>query len=133
MVEKKYTISTLDELKGEGTFRVSCDRIGGPHAFTMMQAMFEIGGAISEYYEPRIKPKMEDYNIHVRADVTGYDIVVGTQLKYVFLQFAVGRLKLPLLSLTLSLFCHTHFTTLCIGIVSLTCPEIVTLSRIGTS
>ena len=26
------------------------------------------------------KPKMEDHDIHVRADVTGYNVVIGSQL-----------------------------------------------------
>ena len=80
LVEKKATISSLDKLEGNGTFRVSCDRIGGPHAFSHPNVAAEIGGAIAEYYEPRIKPKMDDYNVHVRADVTGYWLVVATQL-----------------------------------------------------
>lgn len=80
LVEKKVSISSLEEIVGDGTFRVSCDRIGGPHSFSHPQLAAEMGGAISEYYEPRIKPKMEDYHVHVRADVAGYWVVVGTQL-----------------------------------------------------
>ena len=39
----------------------------------------EIGGAMSEYY-PNCKPKMEDYDVNVRADVLGYRVIVGTQI-----------------------------------------------------
>ena len=94
LLEKKVTISSLDELVGSGTFRVSCDRIGGPHAFNHTQVAAEMGGAISEYYEPRINPKMEDYDVHVRSDIVGYTVIVGTQLNVLdmskerhFLQF----------------------------------------------
>ena len=80
LMKNEVAISSFDEIDGEGTFRVSCDRIGGPHAFNHPQLAAEMGGAISEYYGPRIKPKMEDYQVHLRADVTGYWVVVGTQL-----------------------------------------------------
>ena len=81
MVERKVTISSLDELVSNETFRVSCDRIGGPLAFTHPQVAAEMGGVTSEYYEPRINPKMGDYDVHVRADiVVGNVVVVGTQL-----------------------------------------------------
>lgn len=34
---------------------------------------------MSEFYT-QCKPKMEDFDIHVRADVLGYRVIVGTQL-----------------------------------------------------
>jgi alkylated DNA repair dioxygenase AlkB/23S rRNA G2445 N2-methylase RlmL len=78
LVEKKVSISSLEEL-GKGSFRVSCDRIGGPHAFKAPTVEFEIGGAIAEYF-PDIKPQMQDYDECIRADVVGNHVVVGTQL-----------------------------------------------------
>lgn len=79
LVDKKVTLSSLEELT-EGTFRASCDRIGGPHAFHYPEVEAEMGGAISEYYDPLIKPKMTDYDVCIRCDVVGNWVVVGTQL-----------------------------------------------------
>jgi tRNA G10 N-methylase Trm11/alkylated DNA repair dioxygenase AlkB len=63
------------------TFRVTCDRIGGPHAWQTPEVEYEIGGAIAEYMEPDgWKPKMEDYDVCIRADVIGKYVVIGTQL-----------------------------------------------------
>jgi 23S rRNA G2445 N2-methylase RlmL len=79
LMEKSVVLSTLEELE-EGTFRASCDRIGGPHAFHYPEVAAEMGGAISEYYVPRITPKMNDYDVCIRCDVIGNWVVVGTQL-----------------------------------------------------
>lgn len=78
LADGTISISSLEELK-KGTFRVTCDRIGGPHAFQAPNVEFEVGGAMSEYYE-NIKPKMEDYDVCVRVDVVGNHVVIGTQL-----------------------------------------------------
>lgn len=78
LVEGKRSVASLERLE-KGTFRVSCDRIGGPHAFQAPQIEFEIGGAMSEFYN-KLKPKMEDYDVCVRVDVVGHLVVVGTQL-----------------------------------------------------
>eukprot|EP00977_Amphora_coffeiformis_P003545 scaffold683_cov164-Amphora_coffeaeformis.AAC.5 len=61
------------------TFRVTCERVGGPHAFQAPNVEFEVGGAMSEFYEFS-KPKMTDYDVHCRVDVMGDKIMVGTQL-----------------------------------------------------
>jgi 23S rRNA G2445 N2-methylase RlmL len=79
LVEKAVVLSTLEDL-GEGSFRVSCDRIGGPHAFHYAEVAAEVGGAISEYYAPNITPKMKDYDVCIRSDVVGNWVVLGTQL-----------------------------------------------------
>ena len=34
---------------------------------------------MSEFY-PKCKPKMEDYDVNVRADVLAYRVIIGTQL-----------------------------------------------------
>jgi hypothetical protein len=47
--------------------------------FLCVSIVSEIGGALSEYY-PHCRPNMEDYDVHVRADVVGTCIVLGTQL-----------------------------------------------------
>jgi tRNA G10 N-methylase Trm11/alkylated DNA repair dioxygenase AlkB len=60
-------------------FRVSCERIGGPHGFRAPEVEFEVGGALSEFYE-NIKPKMEDYDVEIRVDVIGHKVVIGTQV-----------------------------------------------------
>lgn len=78
--EKRVVISSLEKLaiSGGGTFRASCDRIGGPHAFQRPHVEREMGGALAEYYEPHnIRPKMEDYDVCVRVDVVGYRVIVG--------------------------------------------------------
>jgi 23S rRNA G2445 N2-methylase RlmL/alkylated DNA repair dioxygenase AlkB len=64
------------------TFRVTSDRVGGPHAWQTPDVEYEIGGAIAEVYGDRHKwkPKMSDYDIHIRADVVGKLVVIGTQL-----------------------------------------------------
>ncbi|GAX13725.1 mRNA N1-methyladenine demethylase [Fistulifera solaris] len=62
------------------SFRVTCDRIGGPHAFRAPQVEFEIGGALSEYYKDTCHPQMEDYDVQIRVDVVGNVVMVGTQL-----------------------------------------------------
>ena len=61
------------------TFRVTCDRIGGPHAFQAPNVEYEVGGAMSEIYTA-CKPKMTNYDVHVRVDVVGDKVIVGTQL-----------------------------------------------------
>lgn len=83
LVQKQIVIESLEQLAktGGGTFRASCDRIGGPHAFTHPEVEREMGGAIAEYYEEaKITPKMEDYDVCIRMEVMGYRILVGTQL-----------------------------------------------------
>ncbi|CAJ1922819.1 unnamed protein product [Cylindrotheca closterium] len=78
LVEGKMSVPPLEKL-GKGTFRVTCERIGGPHAFQSSQVQFEMGGAMVEYYS-KIKPKMEDYDVCVYVFVIGYQVVVATQL-----------------------------------------------------
>jgi adenylyl- and sulfurtransferase ThiI len=88
---KTLTISTLTSRhnnsnnndtnpKSKWTFRVSCERIGIGHQFRAPDVEREIGGAISEYYSNSCIPAMEDYDIHIRTDVIGSIIVIGTQL-----------------------------------------------------
>eukprot|EP00537_Pseudo-nitzschia_pungens_P006515 CAMPEP_0172361748 /NCGR_PEP_ID=MMETSP1060-20121228/5532_1 /TAXON_ID=37318 /ORGANISM="Pseudo-nitzschia pungens, Strain cf. cingulata" /LENGTH=842 /DNA_ID=CAMNT_0013084111 /DNA_START=136 /DNA_END=2664 /DNA_ORIENTATION=+ len=64
------------------TFRVTSDRVGGPHAWQTPEVEYEIGGAIAEVYGDRHewKPKMSDYDVHVRADVIGNLVVLATQI-----------------------------------------------------
>lgn len=59
------------------TFRVTSDRVGS-HKFSSKELEFESGGALAEIYGAR--PKMRGYDIHVRVDVVGRLVVVGTQL-----------------------------------------------------
>ena len=77
LVDGRVAVSSLEKLE-KGTFRVSCERIGGPHAFQAPQVEFEIGGAMSEFYS-NVKPKMEDYDVCVRVYVIGHQVIVGTQ------------------------------------------------------
>mmetsp|Transcript_5192 Transcript_5192/g.10677 ORF Transcript_5192/g.10677 Transcript_5192/m.10677 type:complete len:734 (-) Transcript_5192:8-2209(-) len=83
LVDKKVIIDSIAPPPGDGdksiTFRTTCERIGGPHAFRGPDVEFEVGGAISEYYT-NCKPKMEDYDVNVRTDVVGNLVIVGTQL-----------------------------------------------------
>jgi alkylated DNA repair dioxygenase AlkB/23S rRNA G2445 N2-methylase RlmL len=64
------------------TFRVTNDRVGGPHAWQSPEVEYEIGGAFAEVYGDRYKwkPKMTDYDLHIRADVIGKIVVMGIQL-----------------------------------------------------
>ncbi|KAL3936162.1 MAG: hypothetical protein SGBAC_008461 [Bacillariaceae sp.] len=78
LVDGKMSVPSLEKL-GKGTFRVTCERIGGPHAFKAPQVQFEMGGAMVEYYS-ELKPKMEDYDVCVFVLVIGYQAVVATQL-----------------------------------------------------
>eukprot|EP00934_Nitzschia_sp_Nitz4_P007453 Nitzschia sp. Nitz4//scaffold20_size174350//106782//108935//NITZ4_002112-RA/size174350-snap-gene-0.221-mRNA-1//1//CDS//3329541839//7443//frame0 len=81
--ENPIVIESLEKLaeQGGGTFRATCERIGGPHAFQRPQVEREMGGALAEYYAPRsVSPKMEDYDICIRVDVVGYRVIVGTQI-----------------------------------------------------
>jgi tRNA G10 N-methylase Trm11/alkylated DNA repair dioxygenase AlkB len=64
------------------TFRVTCERIGEKHKFQAPHVEYEIGGAMSEYYT-HTKPKMEDYDVNVRVDVIGNQVMVGTQINFV--------------------------------------------------
>jgi alkylated DNA repair dioxygenase AlkB/tRNA1(Val) A37 N6-methylase TrmN6 len=83
LVNREVVVSSLEKLaeNGGGTFRASCDRIGGPHAFQHPEVEREMGGALAEYYESRaIRPKMEDYDVCIRMEVVGYRVIVGTQL-----------------------------------------------------
>mmetsp|Transcript_27547 Transcript_27547/g.66205 ORF Transcript_27547/g.66205 Transcript_27547/m.66205 type:complete len:728 (+) Transcript_27547:2-2185(+) len=66
---------------GGGSFRVSCERIGGPHAWQAPDVEYEIGGAFAEYYEDKNwRPKMRNYDVEIRADVVGNQVLIGTQL-----------------------------------------------------
>ncbi|KAL3898283.1 MAG: hypothetical protein SGARI_006715 [Bacillariaceae sp.] len=63
------------------TFRVTCERIGGPHPWQAPDVEYEIGGAISQLMEPHgWKVKMNDYDVCIRADVVGKYVVIATQL-----------------------------------------------------
>ena len=64
------------------TFRVTSERVGGPHAWQTPEVEYEIGGAFAEVYGDRHnwKPKMTDYDLHIRADVIGTLVVMGIQL-----------------------------------------------------
>jgi alkylated DNA repair dioxygenase AlkB/tRNA G10 N-methylase Trm11 len=63
------------------TFRVTCERIGGPHAWQAPDVEYEIGGAISQVMEAHDwKVRMNDYDLCIRADVVGKYVVLGTQL-----------------------------------------------------
>jgi tRNA G10 N-methylase Trm11/alkylated DNA repair dioxygenase AlkB len=77
--EKRVRISSLEDLE-TGTFRATCERIGGPHAFQRPEVESEMGGAMAEYFYPKLRPKMEDYDVCVRVDIVGYRVIVGTQL-----------------------------------------------------
>jgi tRNA G10 N-methylase Trm11 len=76
LVDKTVDIPCLHDKIG---FRVSCERIGGPHTFRAPEVEFEVGGALSEFYK-NIKPKMEDFDVEIRVDVIGNKVVIGTQL-----------------------------------------------------
>jgi hypothetical protein len=43
------SVASFQKLE-KGTLRVSCERIGGPHAFQAPQVEFEMGGAMFEFY-----------------------------------------------------------------------------------
>ena len=99
------SITSLAALKGGGTFRTSCERVGTGHGFqapeieryvfslftiwficfethTLVCTAFmnrEVGGAMSEYYT-QIKPKMSDFDVEVRVDVIATNVIVGTQI-----------------------------------------------------
>ena len=81
LVDKKATISTLpppeNETNTKITFRVTCHRIGD-HPFQTPQVEREMGGAMMEYYT-NAKPQMNDYDVHVRVDIVGDDVILGTQ------------------------------------------------------
>jgi tRNA G10 N-methylase Trm11/alkylated DNA repair dioxygenase AlkB len=67
--------------KPETTFRVTCERIGGPHPWQAPDVEYECGGAISQVMEQHgWKVKMNDYDICIRADVIGKYVVLSTQL-----------------------------------------------------
>ncbi len=81
----KNAISFLPEDENDAnkmTFRVTSDRVGGPHAWQTPEVEYEIGGAFAEVYGDRHKwkPKMTDYDLHIRADVIGKQVVMGIQL-----------------------------------------------------
>lgn len=81
----KNAISFLPEDENDAnkmTFRVTSDRVGGPHAWQTPEVEYEIGGAFAEVYGDRHKwkPKMTDYDLHIRADVIGNQVVLGIQL-----------------------------------------------------
>jgi len=79
LVANTASIPSLANLEKGGTFRASCDRIGSGHGFQGPEVEREIGGAMSEYY-PHIKPKMNDFDIHIRIDVVSTKVLVGTQI-----------------------------------------------------
>jgi len=80
LVDGTIVIQSLVNLKEKGgTFRTTCERVGGPHAFRGPDVEFEAGGAMSEFYT-WCKPKMEDYDVNVRVDVIANVVVIGTQL-----------------------------------------------------
>jgi len=60
------------------TFRVTCDRIGD-HPFQAPTIEYEMGGACSEVY-PHCRPKMTDFDVHLRIDVVANRVLIGTQL-----------------------------------------------------
>jgi len=60
------------------SFRVSTERIGGPHLFQAPDVEYEIGGAISEFYGST--PRMRGFDVQVRADIINDAVVIGTQL-----------------------------------------------------
>jgi len=62
------------------TFRVTSDRVGGPHAFQTPEVEYEIGGAIAEAYEHKgWVPKMTNYDLCIRADIIAHTCLIGTQ------------------------------------------------------
>lgn len=83
IVNKDVVISSMEQLadSGGGTFRATCDRIGGPHAFVRTDVEREMGGSLAEYYHTRkVKPKMEDYDVCIWIEIVGYRVIVGTQI-----------------------------------------------------
>jgi tRNA (guanine6-N2)-methyltransferase len=84
LVDKVAKIPTLEagSKKKKTTFRVTCERIGSHHNFQAPNVEFEVGGAMSEYFD-NIKPKMEDYDVNIRVDVLVNKVIVGTQLNFV--------------------------------------------------
>ena len=82
------TATTATTTLPQTTFRVSCDRVGGPHRFQGPDVEYEIGGALAEVYGDRNvhpttyqnwQPQMTNYDVHVRADVHGAHVILGTQ------------------------------------------------------
>jgi hypothetical protein len=49
LVDGTMSVASFQKLE-KGTLRVSCERIGGPHAFQAPQVEFEMGGAMFEFY-----------------------------------------------------------------------------------
>jgi tRNA G10 N-methylase Trm11/alkylated DNA repair dioxygenase AlkB len=88
--ESTTKATTKSNTKTVTTFRVTSDRVGGPHAWQTPEVEYEIGGAIAEIYSGQQtsskynnnnwKPKMVDYDICIRADIIGKLCVIGTQL-----------------------------------------------------
>lgn len=64
-------------LKNAKTFRVSCAK-SGDHDFTHGEVEFEAGGALQEHYGT--KASMKNFECHVRVDVVGSVVLLGTQL-----------------------------------------------------
>ena len=79
LVSGAISIPSLVELEKGGTFRVTCDRTGSGHGFNGTSLEFEIGGAMSEFYD-HIKPKMSDFDVQIRVDVVATKVFVGTQI-----------------------------------------------------
>lgn len=83
LIRQDVVVTSLEQLaaSGGGTFRATCDRIGGPHAFQSPQVEMEMGGSLAEYYaEQNVRPKMEDYDVCIRIEIVGFRAIVGTQL-----------------------------------------------------
>lgn len=80
LIQGTTQIPTLQQGPDKCSFRVTCDRVGGPHAFRAPQVEFEMGGAMSEFYCDTCHPQMEEYDVHVRVDVVGQFVMIGTQL-----------------------------------------------------
>lgn len=81
LTDGRLKINVMESSERGGTFRVTCERIGGPHAWQAPEVEYEIGGALAEFYERHNwKPKMEGYDVEIRTDVVGKRVIMGTQL-----------------------------------------------------
>ena len=79
LVAQQASISAIEKVTSKCTFRTTCERIGAHHSFKSGDVEYEIGGALSEYYEKKAKPKMEGYDFNIRVDVIGSQVILGTQ------------------------------------------------------
>jgi len=64
-------------LHGNRTFRVTTQRVG-EHSFTSIDVQKVAGQAIAEKYG--LKVDLENFDVNVRVDVFGHDVLVGIQL-----------------------------------------------------